>query len=114
MSKINAYCDICGRGYEMCHTCRETKTYKPWRTITDTMEHYKIYSAISDYNNGYNDKNKAKEQLSKLDLSELNDFVPAIKKVIEEIMEEESVIVEEPLEEKPITIKKKNYKETTE
>ena len=46
---INAYCSICGNGYHVCRSCSEQKTFKPWRSIVDNIEHYKIYLALHEY-----------------------------------------------------------------
>lgn len=83
----NAICAICGKPYRVCHTCQNIKTYTPWRTVTDTLPHYTIYLAIYEYNKT-KDKAKAKEELLKCDLSELDSFDKDIKKVINEILGE--------------------------
>lgn len=84
---INAFCSICGKGYHLCSTCKNEKKFKPWRTVTDTIGHYKIYMAIHGYTVTKN-KDVAKEYLNNCDLSDLESFKPQIKKVIKEIMEE--------------------------
>lgn len=81
----NAYCSICGKPYRVCRTCAEQKTFKPWRTVTDTIEHYKIYLAIHGYTISKN-KELAMAELSKCDLSGLETFNPEIQKVIKEIL----------------------------
>ncbi len=84
---INAYCSICGQGYHVCNSCLAQKSFKPWRIITDSMEHYKIYLAIHGYTIS-GDKEKAKAELETCDLSGLEHFNPNIKAVIQEIMTE--------------------------
>lgn len=84
-NNINAYCSICGEGYHICNSCLEQKSLKPWRTITDTIEHYKIYMAIHGYTLSGN-KEIAKQELQKCDLSGLEKFKPEIRAVIKEIM----------------------------
>lgn len=86
-NNINAYCSICGRGYHVCSSCLSQKTFKPWRAITDSMEHYKIYLAIHGYTIS-GDKEKAKTELQNCDLNGSEDFKPNIKAVIKEIMTE--------------------------
>lgn len=81
---LNGVCDICGKRYSVCKTCQTVKTFKPWRTITDTLEHYKIFIALSEYTRTKN-KEEAKEQLSHCDLSDLESFPDRIKNVIKEI-----------------------------
>lgn len=86
-NNINAYCAICGQGYHICNSCLEQKTIKPWRTVTDTIEHYKIYLAIHGYTVS-KDKEKAKSELQNCNLDDLHNFKSEIKNVINEIMTE--------------------------
>ena len=83
---INARCSICGEGYHLCKTCSDVKSFLPWRTVTDTVGHYLIYTAIHGYTIS-KDKTKAKSELEKCDLSELKKFNPEIQLVINEIMD---------------------------
>ena len=85
--ELNATCDICGKKYHICSSCKEVKSFTPWRTVTDTMQHYLIFLALSEYTKT-KDKEKAKEELSKCDLSELDTFNENIKSAIKEIMAE--------------------------
>ena len=85
--ELNATCDICGKKYHICSSCKEVKSFTPWRTVTDTMQHYIIFLALSEYTKT-KDKEKAKEELSKCDLSELDTFNENIKTVIRAIMAE--------------------------
>ena len=85
--ELNATCDICGKKYHVCNSCKEVKSFTPWRTVTDTMQHYIIFLALSEYTKT-KDKEKAKEELSKCDLSELDTFNENIKTAIKEIMAE--------------------------
>lgn len=88
MSKeLNAVCDICGRPYKVCRTCKEIKEFIPWRTVTDTLQHYQIFLVLSEYTKT-KDKEEAKERLSNCDLSDLETFNERVKTVIKEIIEE--------------------------
>jgi hypothetical protein len=89
MENLNAKCSICGKPYHVCHSCLEQKSFKPWRVITDTVEHYKIYLVIHDYTNKTITKNEAKIELEKCNLSNLETFVPEIKSVITDIIKED-------------------------
>lgn len=92
MSEIlNSTCDICGKKYHTCITCKSVKTFKPWRTITDTIECYKIYMIIHDYTNNAITREKAKEELSACVLP--SELQPHIKNVIDEIMNVEKTTV---------------------
>lgn len=84
---FNSVCSICGKPYHVCKTCLEQKLFKPWRTVTDSIEHYKIYLSIHGYTLS-KDKEKAKEDLKNCDLSDMKNFKPEIKAIIKEIMAE--------------------------
>ena len=86
--ELNATCEKSRKKYHVCNSCKEVKSFTPWRTVTDTMQHYFIFLALSEYTKT-KDKEKAKEELSKCDLSELDTFNENIKTVIKEIMAEE-------------------------
>lgn len=82
---LNATCSICGEKYHRCDDCTKSKM-NPWRSIVDTVDHYKIFLTIRDYNNKYITKEKAQEQLHNIDLTGLDNFIPEIKNVINEIL----------------------------
>lgn len=84
-NNINAHCSICGEGYHICNSCTEQKKIKPWRAVVDTIEHYKIYLAIHGYTLSKN-KKTARKQLKACDLTGVDNFLPRIKSVINEIM----------------------------
>lgn len=86
-NELNAVCGICGSKYHVCMTCKSTKTLKPWRTITDTIDCYKIYIIIHDYKNGVITKENARKMLEECTLP--TRFQPHIKTVINEIMTSE-------------------------
>lgn len=85
---LNATCAICGEKYHVCRPCRETKVFKPWRTITDSINCYKIYIIIHDYTNKKITKEKAKEQLSECTMPKT--LQPHIADVIADIMSVQS------------------------
>jgi len=99
-NNINAHCSICNNGYYLCSSCKNERKFKPWRTVTDTIEHYKIYMAIHGYTVTKN-KDIAKAELQNCDLSDMSSFKDEIKKVINEIMTE-------PVKVKPVSKTRKN------
>ena len=99
-NNINAHCSICNEGYHICNTCKNERKFKPWRTVTDTIEHYKIYMAIHGYTVTKN-KDIAKAELQNCDLSDMESFKPEIKSIIKKIMDD-SVKV------KPVSRTRKN------
>lgn len=88
--ELNAICDICGKPYHACNSCKDMTSFTPWRIITDTMEHYKVFVAVSDYTRT-GSREQAKEDLSHCDLSDFDTFRDEVKKVIKEILAEEIV-----------------------
>ena len=94
-NELNATCDICGKKYHVCRSCREIKTFQPWRTVTDTFNHYTIFLVLSEYTKTKN-KDIAKKELEKCDLHDLNTFNDSIKNVIKEIMSVDKEKVETP------------------
>lgn len=83
--KLNK-CAVCGKEYKVCPTCAKIKSFTSWRTITDTINCYRIYMALSDYTNKYSTKAETKKILSECDLSDLEKFNENIKTSIKEIM----------------------------
>lgn len=107
--KFNSICDICGKPYHVCNSCTDIKSFAPWRTITDTMDHYKIFLVLSNYTNT-KDKVRAKQELETCDLSELETFRPEIKAVIKEITAEDKIVKQEKVKSEPV---KKAVRKTT-
>jgi hypothetical protein len=90
--KYNHKCAICGNENYFCADCNNAKTFTPWRTIVDSIEHYKIFLIINDLTNKHIDIDTAKKMLNERDLSDLDNFVPEIKKVINDIMSYENIV----------------------
>ena len=107
--KYNATCAICGKPYKICRTCQEIKSFTPWRTITDTLQHYTLFLVLSEYSRT-KDKAKAKDELLKCDLSEKESFKDSVKNMIDEIMKEDVIkIIEDEQNYKNIYCKKDLY-----
>lgn len=85
--KNNAVCSICGKGYYMCISCKDTMRLHPWKIYTDTSEHYKIFQIIRGYSTKVYDIKEAQEKLKNVDLSDLEEFNDNIKATIKKILE---------------------------
>lgn len=83
--KINHWCAVCGKGYYACDSCNSTKTFTPWRSLTDSIDHFKVFLILKDYNNKFISKEDAKKQLSYFDLSDRESFKDGSKKLLDEI-----------------------------
>lgn len=91
-TQINHWCKICGEGYHACNDCSNTASFTPWRVLTDTVSHYKIYIIIRDYTNHCITREQARELLQDGELTGLACFLPEIRNAIEEIMKEPPII----------------------
>lgn len=91
--KNNATCAICGKGYHMCVSCKDVVSVNPWKKHTDTSEHYKVYQILHGYSTGVYTKEEAKKKFDAVDMSDLNTFRSGVKKVIREIMSEDTAAV---------------------
>lgn len=127
--KYNATCSICGRPYYKCISCRDKMALNPWKAFCDTAEHYKVHQVISGFNSGIYTKEEAKDKFNNIDISDVKDFRPNIKQIVEDIIKEDKPIanpivdviiepvedsilteeVEEAVIEKPVYSRKRNY-----
>lgn len=135
--KNNAVCDVCGKGYYVCLSCSDAMRLHPYKSFTDTAEHYKIFQVVRGFLTGVYTKDEAKEKFKNIDLKDMDTFKPHIKKIIKDIFKEEKVVdktiekventIAENVEEikvekleisenvvKPTVSRKKNYKVETE
>ncbi|MCI8356685.1 MAG: hypothetical protein HFI51_00850 [Lachnospiraceae bacterium] len=83
--KINHWCVLCGAGYHSCDLCSKTTAFTPWRTLTDTLEHFRIFMVLKDYNNQIIDREHAKELLSALDLSGHETYRESARRLLADI-----------------------------
>ncbi len=89
MSKeINHWCVVCGKGYHACDACNKAPGFTPWRSLTDSAEHFKIFMILKNYNNGLLAGSEARQQLSALDLSGKDSFNESSRKVLADIFGE--------------------------
>jgi hypothetical protein len=91
--KASHICSVCGTEYHYCPDCNDAKSFTPWRTIVDTIEHYKIFLIIRDYTNKDCDISGTKKLLLQIDLTDLDNFVPEMQSVIESILSYKEVQV---------------------
>lgn len=80
-----AVCIVCGKRYQACLSCKDRIRQKPWKSITDTIDCYKIFLAITQYNNGYTTKEETIKHLEAIHYDEEN-LSESVRNRIKEIM----------------------------
>ena len=113
--KNNRKCIICGHAYHFCPTCGEDAGKPTWYFIFDGENCHDIYEVCTQYRDKKIDEKKAYELISKLDLSNIEDFVEVTKNQIKEIirLNEEATNVKESVEKAEVkneTVKVANKK----
>lgn len=83
-------CQVCGNEYKYCVYCEEFNHEPKWRMLFDTDNCRKIFHAVSDYLVNEIDANEAKKILSECDISNPNRFNENVKKVIQELFQNEN------------------------
>lgn len=87
--EINHWCVLCGKGYHACDTCSKEKSFTPWRALTDSIEHYKIFMVLKDYNNKLITKDEAKKMLANVNLADKDTYKENVKSLLKDIFEDE-------------------------
>lgn len=82
-----ATCAVCGKSYKPCLSCRSQNRISYWRNIADSITCYKIFLAVSQYNNGYLSKEEAREQLERVTFDK-DELKESVRRQVTEIMEE--------------------------
>lgn len=112
--KKNATCGICGKEYYACLSCKDSMQLNPWKVHTDTAEHFKVFQVVRGYSTGVYTKDEAREKFKNIDLTDIESFMPHIKKIVKDIIKEEKAVAEtvkeELVVEKVTMPRKKNYK----
>lgn len=96
----NRICIICGESYHFCPTCNSDSGKPAWHFVFDKERCNEIYEICVSYRDKVIDVKEAYERISKLDLSDLENFAPSTKAQIEEIMsyKKKTSLVEEAQE----------------
>ena len=100
----NRSCIICKTQYHYCPNCGEDSGKPTWYFIFDGQNCHDIYEVCTQYRDKEIDAETAYDLISKLDISNLENFVDSTKAQIEEIIKlhEEAVkpVVKTPVVEK--------------
>lgn len=90
--KNNATCSICGKDYYVCLSCRDSIKANPWKIYTDTSEHYKVFQVVRGYTTKVYTKDEARTKLKNISLDDIESFMPHIKQIVKDILKEEKVV----------------------
>ena len=83
----NKTCIICGKNYTYCPVCNSGDANKPtWYFIFDGQNCHDIYEVCTQYRDGEIDAKVAYEKISKLDISDLDNFPEVTQSQIKEII----------------------------
>ena len=77
--KHNSFCAICGKSYYYCNSCKDTAHLYPYKILTDTSEHYKVFMIIRGYSNGLYTKEETEQKLNNVDISDLETYKENIR-----------------------------------
>ena len=123
--KHNATCSICGGGYHVCHSCKDSIQLQPWKIHCCSADCYKVFQVVRGHSTGVYTDDEFKAKLQNIDLSNLDSYREHIKNIIknalkEDVVEDVPTIVMEtvvdcaPTEkmviEKPVVSRKRNCK----
>lgn len=110
--KHNSFCAICGKSYYYCNSCKDTAHLYPYKILTDTPEHYKVFMIIRGYSNGLYTKEETKEKLNNVDISDLETYKENIKDIIKDIIKVDNkveIVTKKELKEEKNNIEEINY-----
>lgn len=110
--QINATCSICGNGYHLCISCKDSMKLHPWKMHTDSASCYQVFQVVKGYSTGVYTKEEFKSKLKNVDLSNLENYRENIKTLIKDVLKEEDVaepINEVVLAEEKVVVEKSAY-----
>ena len=65
---------------------------KPWKSFTDTAEHFKVFQVVRGFSTGVYNKDEFKSKLQNIDLSDLNSYREHIKVLINDALKENEIV----------------------
>ena len=125
MAENNATCSICGNGYHLCLSCRDSIQLAPYKVHCCSADCYKVFQVIRGFSTGVYTKEEFKSKLKNVDLSNLENYREHIKALIKDTLKETPIAktvedvksvktevakVKKETVEKPIVSRKRNYR----
>lgn len=93
MAENNATCSICGSGYHLCLSCRDSIKLAPYKMHCCSAPHYQVHQIIHGFSTGVYTKDEARIKFKNVDLHDVESFRPHIKEIIKDILKEEKPVV---------------------
>ena len=100
--KNNATCSICGSGYHVCHSCKDSIQLQPWKIHCCSVDCYKTFQVVRGFSTGVYTKDEFKSKLKNINLSNLENYREHIKVLIKDALKEERVAVKTVERVKPV------------
>lgn len=112
--QINATCSICGSGYHLCLSCKDSMNLHPYKIHCCSADCYKVFQVVKGYSTGVYNKGEFKSKLKNIDLSNLENYRDHIKSLIKDALkedkkDEEELVADEVVRIAPVS-RKRNYK----
>lgn len=89
--KNNATCSICGSGYHVCHSCKDSIQLQPWKIHCCSVDCFKTYQVVRGFSTGVYTKDEFKSKLQNINLSNLENYREHIKALIKDALKEKPV-----------------------
>lgn len=84
---------MCGTKYHHCDSCRVEDYHRPWLTICDTEQHYKLFRIVKDFSDGNISKYSAVKELKKIGVEKKNisEYKENIQNILNEIFSDKNI-----------------------
>lgn len=92
MAENNATCSICGNGYHLCLSCRDSIQLAPYKVHCCSADCYKVFQVIRGFSTGVYTEEEFKSKLKNVDLSNLENYREHIKSLIKDALKEKTAV----------------------
>lgn len=90
--KNNATCSICGGGYHVCYSCKDSIQLQPWKIHCCSVDCYKVFQAVRGFSTKVYTKDEFKSILKNIDLSNLENYREHIKALIKDALKKDKIV----------------------
>lgn len=79
-------CFCCGKEYEVCPHCPTDYGFSPWRSMHCSIDHFKIFEIVREYQNGALTRDEALDRLSRTDTTGYETFDTATGEILRRLL----------------------------